>query len=82
MPAEIDLERVRSIIADVLEVRPELVVGSAHFMHDLGGDSLRVIEIITRLESELNVTVDQSEMARMVSLDAVCEVLQPLRTEG
>jgi acyl carrier protein len=74
MPTPIDIDRVRTIVASVLEVDPAQIAGSTHFMNDLGADSLRVIEIVARLESELQVFVDQSELARLVSLDAIREV--------
>lgn len=82
MPTEISVEKVRHIIAEVLEVSPGQIDGHTHFIHSLGADSLRVIEILARLESELGVAIDQSELARMVSLDAVCEVARAASVEA
>jgi acyl carrier protein len=71
MQADNNVETIRQIIAEVLEVAPEQVQGSTHFILDLNADSLRIIEI---LEGELKVVIDQSALASMVTLDAVCEV--------
>lgn len=69
------LNRLRGIIADVLEVEEEEVRGDANFGSDLGADSLRVIEILSRMEKDFGVTIDQQNLARMVSLNSVKEVL-------
>ena len=74
MQADNHVETIRHIIAEVLEVEPEQVQGSTHFIHDLNADSLRIIEILARLEAELKVVIDQSALASMVTLDDVCEV--------
>jgi acyl carrier protein len=74
MQTENNVEMIRHIVAEVLEVDPAQIQGDTHFIHDLGADSLRIIEILARLEAELHVVIDQSALASMVSLDAVCEV--------
>jgi acyl carrier protein len=76
MSPEPTVEAIRRIVAEVLETGPELVQGATHFMHDLGADSLRVIEILARLEGEFGIVIDQSALASMVSLDAVCDVVR------
>ena len=76
MSPEPTVEAIRHIVAEVLETGPELVQGATHFMHDLGADSLRVIEILARLEGEFGIVIDQSALASMVSLDAVCDVVR------
>lgn len=69
------LDQVRAIVAEVLEVSAQDVVGDANFVDELGADSLRVIEILSRLEKEFHVSIDQSQLVRMVSLNAVMAVL-------
>ena len=79
MQVDNNIETIRKIIAEVLEVAPEQVQGNTHFILDLNADSLRIIEILARLEAELKVVIDQSALASMVSLDAVCEVARMAR---
>lgn len=69
-------DEIAAIIASVIEVDPVTVVPGVHFMDDLGADSLTVIEILARLEAAFGITIDQSELARMVTLDAVCAVVR------
>lgn len=66
---------VRAIVAEVLEVDPEQVQGETNFVLDLDADSLRIIEILSRLESALGLTIDQAKLARMISLNSVLDVL-------
>lgn len=68
-------QTIRAIIADVLEVDPALVQADTNFVLDLGADSLRIIEILSRLEAALKVQIDQSQLARMISLSTVREVV-------
>lgn len=75
-----DLTVIRNIIAAALEVDPSHITGAADFVTDLGADSLRVIEILARLETELNIRIAQSMLVRMVSLDTVVEVIDESRT--
>lgn len=75
MPQAVDIDRVRTIVSDVLEVSQDQIASSTHFMNDLGADSLRVIEIVARLEVEMGVVIDQTQVARLISLDAICEVV-------
>lgn len=79
--SERDTQAIRDIIAEVLEVDPRDVQGSTNFVTDLGADSMRVIEILSRLETALSIFIDQAQLARMISFDSVCEVVsdaQPL----
>jgi acyl carrier protein len=69
-------DKIANIIAEVLEVDPARVAAGVHFMDDLSADSLTVIEILARLEAAFGITIDQSELARMVTLEAVCSVVR------
>ncbi|MFZ9565362.1 MAG: acyl carrier protein [Ilumatobacteraceae bacterium] len=47
---------------DVLGVAPDSVVPSAHFVEDLGGDSLGIVELVMALEEEFGVEVPEKEV--------------------
>jgi acyl carrier protein len=68
-------QTIRHIIAEVLEVDPQHIQGSTNFVTDLGADSMRIIEILSRIEATLKIFIDQSQLARMVSFESVCEVI-------
>lgn len=50
-------ERVIGIVAAELCVSRNYVVREASFVNDLGADSLDVVELISDLEEEFNITI-------------------------
>lgn len=68
--------RARHEIARVARVPIERAVDAASLADDLGVDSLRLIEIVMRLETLFAVTIPDVEAARVVT---VADVLEALR---
>jgi acyl carrier protein len=68
-------DTVRHIVALVLEVDPDTIGDHTDFVLDLGADSLSIIEMMARLETSLNVRIDQSQLARMTSVSAICDIV-------
>jgi acyl carrier protein len=66
---------IRQIVAAVLEVDADTIADDTDFVMELGADSLSVIEVMARLETVLNVRIDQSQLARMTSVAAICEIV-------
>ena len=50
MSSEEIFEKVKNIIVDLLQVSEESVTLDAHFIDDLGADSLDIVELIMALE--------------------------------
>ena len=46
-------QRVKEIVVNQLNVNEEQVTPSAHFMNDLGADSLDTVELVMAFEEEL-----------------------------
>lgn len=53
--ASVNIEKLRVLIAGVLEIEPEEVTDQAHFADELEIDSLLMLEISTRVETAFNV---------------------------
>ena len=58
-------ERVQEIIAEKLDLDPEEITMESSLDDDLEADSLDVIEIITALEDEVNITFQQEDLQEM-----------------
>jgi acyl carrier protein len=75
-------DTIRHIVALVLEVDPDTIGDDTDFVLELGADSLSIIEIMARLETSLNLRIDQSQLARMTSVaaiyDVITDITQPL----
>ncbi|MEK8104478.1 acyl carrier protein [Micromonospora sp. M12] len=67
--------KLKEIVCEILELDEDEVSETSLFNEDHGADSLRAIEILASLEKEFGVVIDQSEMARMVNLKGVREVV-------
>jgi len=44
-------EQFQVLVAEILHIQPEQVVPEAYFVTDLGVDSIRMVELLLRLES-------------------------------
>ena len=57
-----EFEKLKGIIADVLNVDEDEITMDTTFVDDLGADSLDVFQIIMGIEDELGITVPQEEL--------------------
>jgi len=65
-------EKVKSIIAEQLGVKPEEVTPAASFVDDLGADSLDTVELVMALEEEFGVEIPDEEAEKIATVgDAV-----------
>ncbi|WP_372410825.1 AMP-binding protein [Streptomyces luteireticuli] len=70
------LDRLRTIVADVLEAAPESVEDDALFFEDLALDSLEKTEIVARVEKEFRLSLGADDAALMRSVEESAAVLR------
>lgn len=75
-------EQIKDIVCEILEIDPAGITSTSLFKEDHGADSLRAIEILAALERTFNVTIDQSELSRMVNLEGVYSVVAATAARG
>ena len=74
-----EFEKLKGIIADVLNVDENEITMETTFVDDLGADSLDVFQIIMGIEEEFDIEIDQEEAEKIVSVgDAVEEIKKAL----
>ena len=56
-----EMEKLKQIIARVLNVDPNEITPDSTFIEDLGADSLDVFQIVTELEEEFQITIPQEK---------------------
>ncbi len=50
-------EKVKSIVADQLDVEEDSVVAEANITEDLGADSLDVVDLVMSIEEEFDIEI-------------------------
>ena len=70
-----EFEKLKKIIADVLNVDVEEITMDTTFVDDLGADSLDIFQIIMRLEEEFDIEIANEEAEKIVTVgDAVEQI--------
>ena len=65
-------EKIKSIIAEQLGVKPEEVTPQASFIEDLGADSLDTVELVMALEEEFGIEIPDEDAEKMSTVvDAI-----------
>ncbi len=67
--------QMRDIVCEILEIDPGEISEDSFFKEDHDADSLGMIEILALLEKTYRVTIDESELIRMVNLSGVYAVV-------
>ena len=62
-----EFEKLKGIIADVLNVDEDEITMDTTFVDDLGADSLDVFQIIMGIEEEFDIEIAQEEAEKLVS---------------
>lgn len=70
-----ELDKLKSIIADVLDMDIDEISMETTFVDDLGADSLDVFQIITGIEDEFDIEISNEDAETIVTVgDAVAQI--------
>jgi acyl carrier protein len=72
----LDPEDLRRFVADVLDLDPAVVTDDAHFVADLGMDSLRALEVLVALERKYEIKISEEEVKDMTCFDDVRDLVK------
>lgn len=65
-------EKVKSVLLEVLDVKPEAIVPTASFIDDLNATSIDIVEILTALQNTFDVNISDEEAQKIQTVqDAV-----------
>lgn len=71
-----ELEKLKMIIADVLNVDTAEITEDTTFVDDLGADSLDIFQIIMGIEEEFDVEIDNDAAERIVIVGDAAEAIK------
>jgi acyl carrier protein len=68
--------KVKEIIVDQLGVEAEEVTPEAHFIEDLGADSLDIVELVMALEEEFGLEIPDEEAEKISTVNDAVEYIR------
>ena len=68
-------EKFQECAVEVLKVKKEQVTPSAKFSEDLDADSLDLVELVMSLEEAFDITVDESELEGIDTVEAAFKLV-------
>jgi acyl carrier protein len=69
-------EKVKEIIVDQLGVEEDEVTPEAHFIEDLGADSLDIVELVMALEEEFGLEIPDEEAEKISTVNDAVEYIR------
>ena len=68
-------EQVRRLYAEALELPPDRVADDAHFINDLGGDSLQVLSVSLKVEEIFSVLIPTEEYGQCTTVNDLSDII-------
>ena len=69
-------ERVKKFIAEQLGVEEEEVTPEAHFVEDLGADSLDTVELVMALEEEFEIEIPDEDAEKILTVGKAMDYIK------
>ncbi|MCL8207820.1 MAG: acyl carrier protein [Actinomycetia bacterium] len=69
-------DKVKEIIVDQLGVEEDEVTPEAHFVEDLGADSLDIVELVMALEEEFGLEIPDEEAEKISTVNDAVEYIR------
>ena len=69
---------VRKLVAEITEREPSEISDSAHFVDDLGLDSLMAIEMMVAVDKKYKIEISEEEFGTIKNVNDAVELVQRL----
>lgn len=64
-------DEIRDLVAKVLEIDPSKLSDKAHFVEDLGMDSMLALEILASIEKKYKIQIPEESLPKMTTLHEI-----------
>ena len=71
-----ELEKLKKVIAEVLNVDPDEITPETTFVDDLGADSLDVYQIIMGIEEEFDIEIPAEKAEKITTVEEAVELIK------
>jgi acyl carrier protein len=68
-------EDLRVFVADVLDIDPASLTDDAHFVAELGLDSLKALEVMVALEKRFDIAISEDELKDITNFAEVRDLV-------
>jgi acyl carrier protein len=72
-------DKVKEVIIDKLGVEEDAINTDAHFVNDLGADSLDTVELIMELEEEFGIEIPDEDAENMMTVGSVVDYIEKVK---
>lgn len=76
-----EFDKLKKIIASVLNVDPNEVTLDTTFTEDLGADSLDLYQIVLGIESEFNIELQAEDVENITTVEEALQLIKDTRNE-
>lgn len=70
------IEKVKSIVADQLDVEEEKVTAEASITEDLGADSLDVVDLVMSIEEEFDIEIPDEAVENIKTVGDIVSYIE------
>jgi len=71
-----ELDKLKKIIADVLNVDPNEIALETTFLEDLGADSLDVFQIVMGIEEEFGIEISADDAEKISTVEEAVNLIK------
>ncbi len=71
-----EFEKLKKVIAEVLNVDPEEITMDTTFLDDLGADSLDIFQIIMGIEEEFDIEIPADKAEKITTVEEAVELIK------
>lgn len=71
-----EFEKLKKVIAEVLNVDPDEITMETTFMDDLGADSLDVFQIIMGIEEEFDIEIPADKAEKITTVEEAVDLIK------
>ena len=69
-------DKVKEVIIDKLGVDESAITDEAHFVNDLGADSLDTVELIMEFEEEFGIEIPDDDAEKITTVGSAVEYIE------
>ncbi|MGI5842081.1 MAG: acyl carrier protein [Christensenellales bacterium] len=70
------IDRIRTIIAQQLNISLDKVLPTSRIIQDLGADSLDIVELLMTLEEEFGIVVSDEQAQALVTIQDISNLIE------